>query len=79
MDPDIQSSLKLSRSDGALVQDVTPGSPGARVGLRAYDVIVAVDGAPVKTHDRLIREIADRAPGIVARILFAARRNSSWW
>src|SRR6185503_3672086 len=56
VDPDIQTSLKLSRGDGALVQDVTPGSPGARVGLRAYDVIVSVDGAPVRTHDRLIRE-----------------------
>ena len=68
VDPAVQSSLKLSRGDGALVQDVTPGSPGARVGLRAYDVIVAVDGEEVKTHDALIREIADRRPGSVARL-----------
>jgi serine protease Do len=68
VDPDVQSSLKLSRADGALVQDVTPGSPGARVGLRPYDVIVSVDGEPVKTHDRLIREIADRQPGSSARL-----------
>ena len=45
VDPDLQSSLKLARGDGALVQDVTAGSPGARVGLRPYDVIVSVDGA----------------------------------
>ena len=31
VDPDVQSSLKLSRSDGALVQDVTAGSPAAPV------------------------------------------------
>ncbi len=68
VDPDVKESLKLSRSDGALVQDVTPGSPGARVGLRPYDVIVSVDGETVKTHDRLIREIAESAPGSVARI-----------
>ena len=68
VDPDVQSSLKLSRGDGALVQDVTPGSPGARVGLRAYDVIVSVDGEKVRTHDVLIREIADRRPGSVARL-----------
>ena len=68
VDPDVQSSLKLSRGDGALVQDVTPGSPGARVGLRAYDVIVSVDGEKVKTHDVLIREIAERRPGSVARL-----------
>ena len=68
VDPDLQSSLKLSRSDGALVQDVTAGSPGARVGLRPYDVIVSVDGDPVRTYDSLIREIASRAPGSTARL-----------
>jgi serine protease Do len=68
VDPDIQASLKLSRGDGALVQDVTPGSPGARVGLRAYDVIVSVDGAKVTTHDVLIRQIADRRPGSLAKL-----------
>ncbi len=68
VDPDVQSSLKLSRADGALVQDVTPGSPGARVGLRPYDVIVSVDGEPIKTHDRLIRQIAERQPGSSARL-----------
>lgn len=68
VDPDVQSSLKLARADGALVQDVTPGSPGARVGLKPYDVIVSVDGEVVKTHDRLIREIAERQPGSSARL-----------
>jgi serine protease Do len=68
VDPDLQASLKLARADGALVQDVTAGSPGARVGLRPYDVIVSVDGAPVRTHDRLIREIAERQPGSAARL-----------
>ena len=68
VDPDLQTSLKLGRGDGALVQDVTPGSPGARVGLRPYDVIVSVDGSPVRTHDRLIREIAERQPGSAAKL-----------
>ncbi len=47
VDPDLQRSLGLKSSDGALVQDVTPGSPGARAGIRTYDLIVAVDGAAV--------------------------------
>ena len=70
VDPDLQSSLKLSRGDGALVQDVTAGSPGARVGLRPYDVIVSVDGDPVRTYDSLIREIASRAPGSTTRLAY---------
>ncbi len=68
VDPDLQSSLKLARGDGALVQDVKAGSPAARVGLRPYDVIVSFDGAPVRTQDRLSREIAERQPGSAARL-----------
>lgn len=68
IDPDIQSSLKLARADGALVQDVTPGSPGARVGLKPYDVIISLDGEPVRTQDRLTRRIAERQPGSSARL-----------
>lgn len=68
VDPDLQASLGLPRADGALVQDVTAGSPGARAGLRPYDVIVGVDGAAVRTNDGLIREIASRRPGSLARL-----------
>ena len=68
VDPDLQASLKLARGDGALVQDVTVGSPGARAGLRPYDVITSVDGQPVRTHDSLIREIASRQPGSSAHL-----------
>jgi serine protease Do len=70
VDPDLQSSLGLTRSDGALVQDITPGSPGERAGLRAYDLITAVDGHSIGTNDVLIREIAARQPGTAARLDF---------
>ena len=68
VDPDLQSSLKLGRTTGALVQDVKAGSPAARVGLRPYDVIVSFDGRPVTTQDRLSRDIAERRPGGAARL-----------
>jgi serine protease Do len=68
MDPDLQRSLKLPVTRGALVQDVTIGSPGEHAGVRAYDVIVALDDRPVVNDDQLIREIAARAPGSAARI-----------
>ena len=68
VDPDLQRSLGLTTNDGALVQDVTPGSPGARAGIRAYDLIVAVDGKPVSSNDQLIEMIAARQPGTVASL-----------
>ena len=66
--PDLQRSLRLERAEGALVQDITDGSPGDRAGLRAYDLIVSVDGKAVENNDELIREIASRTPGSVARL-----------
>ncbi len=68
VDPDLQTSLGLPRSEGALVQDVTAGSPGARAGIKAYDLIVAVDQAPVRSNDSLIQAIAARTPGTSAQL-----------
>ena len=63
VDADLQRSLRLSSGRGALVQDVTGGSPAARAGLRIYDLIVALDGRPVGSNDALIRDVAARKPG----------------
>ena len=68
VDSDIERSLKLSVSHGAMVQDVTDGSPADRAGLRPYDVVVAIDDQGVTNEDQLIREIAGRAPGSAARL-----------
>jgi serine protease Do len=68
VDPDLQRSLRLKSSHGALVQDVTAGSPGARAGIRTYDLIVAVDGRPVEGNDQLIQLIAQRQPGTSASL-----------
>ena len=39
------------------------GSPAGRAGLRAYDVIVDVDGEQSTTNDALHAAMADRRPG----------------
>jgi serine protease Do len=65
---DLQLALHLPTADGALVQDVTPGSPGARAGLRAYDVIVALDGDPVDGNEALVRLVSARPPGSTATV-----------
>jgi serine protease Do len=63
VDADLQRSLRLSSPAGALVQDVAPGSPGERAGLRPYDVITAVDGTAVSGDDELISTVARMRPG----------------
>jgi serine protease Do len=68
VDADVRTSLKLAIGRGALVQDVSEGSPGERAGLRAYDTIVALDDRPMANDDQLIHEIASRAPGSAVRL-----------
>ncbi len=66
--PALQRALGLQVSRGALVQDVTAGSPAERAGLRVYDVIVDVEGRDIASNDDLIRDISARQPGSVARV-----------
>jgi serine protease Do len=66
--PALQRALGLSVARGAVVQDVGMNSPAARDGLRPYDVIVDVEGRPVSSNEELIREIAARQPGSVAKL-----------
>ena len=68
VDADLERSLNLTVNHGAVVQDVTPGSPGERAGLRAYDIVVALDDRPILNDDQLIRDISSRAPGSPARL-----------
>ncbi|MEP6918634.1 MAG: PDZ domain-containing protein, partial [Acidobacteriota bacterium] len=66
--PALQHALSLGAALGALVQDVTAGSPAERAGLHPYDVILDVEGHAVGTNEELIRDIAARLPGTTARL-----------
>src|SRR5207248_2242485 len=70
VDPDLERSLKLTVNHGALVQDVTSGSPADRAGLRPYDIVTSLDDHTIATDDQLIREVSARAPGSAAHLRF---------
>ena len=48
----IADSLGLQKAAGAIVDTAQPGSPAAKAGLQAGDVITAVNGAPVQRRPR---------------------------
>ena len=66
--PALQRALNLSVAKGAVIQDVSGGSPAERAGLQAYDVIVEVEGRQVINNEEVIRDISARQPGSVARL-----------
>jgi Do/DeqQ family serine protease len=51
--PDLARALGTTRSEGALIARVVPGSPAARAGLKSSDLVVAVDGAPIHSAAEL--------------------------
>jgi PDZ domain-containing protein len=53
---------------GAQLYEVTPGSPAAAAGLHCNDVVVAVNGAPIRTSTDLGNAIRAGAPGEAVRI-----------
>lgn len=60
---DLAESLGLDRPGGALVQDVYPGGPAARAGLRIGDVIRAVDGREVLDPQSVRYRLATKGIG----------------
>ncbi len=54
--------------NGVLVQEVQPGGPADKAGLKPGDIITAIDGRPIKDGNDLVDEIASRRPGSTARL-----------
>lgn len=61
--PGMEGRFGVKAGQGVLVSDVVPGGPAAEAGLRAGDVILAVDGRAVETTNDLQLEIMYRAVG----------------
>ena len=75
---DVASVLGVNSQGGALVEQVSPGSPAAKAAIKGGsktttvqgeqfsvggDVIVAADGTPIKTADDLIAFLGTKKPG----------------
>jgi len=55
--PDVAKEFGLSEASGALVGGVAPGSAAEHAGVKTGDVIVSINGAPVKTPAELRNSI----------------------
>jgi serine protease Do len=56
--------------NGVLVQEVQPGGPADKAGLKPGDIITTVDGRSIKDGEDLVNEIAARHPGSSVRLGF---------
>jgi len=56
---DAAASLGLPSTNGAIVAQVVDGSPAEKSGFRTGDVVLRMDGVPVKDNRDLSRRVAD--------------------
>jgi Do/DeqQ family serine protease len=60
---DLAAGLGLSKTEGAIVSDVTPGGAAAKAGLERGDVILSYQGRAVVDTNSFRNEIAATKPG----------------
>jgi serine protease Do len=63
IDETMAQALKLKGTDGALVGDVVPDGPADKAGIKRGDVVVAVNGKPVRDNTQVRNLVAEGDPG----------------
>ncbi len=66
--PEIAESLGIKEEKGALVAEVTPGSPAEKAGIKNGDVILTFDGKEITTMRKLPRYVAETEVGKKAKL-----------
>jgi serine protease Do len=70
LSPELAQRLGIPQQKGAVVNYVQDGSPAAKGGLRANDVIVEVGGRPVSGKGSLTLLAGTRRPGDTVKVAF---------
>jgi len=61
--PDLAQQFGLKDIHAAVINDVTPGAPGAKAGLKVGDAITSIDGQSIKDSNDLQIKVTEHAPG----------------
>jgi serine protease Do len=75
LSPDLASQFNFKGTQGALVQDVEPGQPAERAGVKAGDIVTEFQGQRIEDSSRLRNLVAQAAPGSTVR--FKVWRDSA--
>jgi len=66
--PEVAESFQLSSTNGVLIANVLRGGPAEKAGLKRGDVLVAIEGRPVKDPNSMLNLVAALVPGKPAAI-----------
>ncbi len=66
--PELAQAFNLKSGQGAVIAQVLEGSPAARAGVRAGDIVLAVNGQPVRSANELRNAIGMMRRGTTAQL-----------
>lgn len=66
--PEMVDALKLPRKEGVIVRGVQRSAPAGKAGIEPGDILLSINDQPVQDTPRMLTQIAQLAPGSVARV-----------
>jgi serine protease Do len=61
-------SFKMKEARGAVIAQITDGSPAEKAGLKPEDVVLSVDDVLIQDQSDLSRYVAGKAPGVTVKL-----------
>jgi serine protease DegQ len=71
--PELAESFRLNKPTGALIASVMKGSPAEKSGIKAGDILIGVNGAPIGDSQEMLNRVAALKPKLSAN--FKVLRN----
>ncbi len=75
--PEIADAFNLPRKDGAIIAGLVRGGPAEKAGVKVGDILIEIDGAPVKNTATMLNMIAQITPGSDAQFGFIRDRKET--
>jgi serine protease Do len=60
---DLDPSMRPDVADGVVIKTIQPNAPAAKSSLKPGDVVIAIDGRPIKTPRQLQEQVSISKPG----------------
>jgi putative serine protease PepD len=76
MGVEVAASSTSTTSNGATISSVTAGSAAAKAGLKAGDIVTALDGQRIDQADALIAAVRSHAPGEKVSVVYTRGGSS---
>jgi serine protease DegQ len=69
--PELDEVLKMPKSEGVVLKGVQRSSPAGKAGLEPGDVMLTINGQPVRNSRAMLNQISQLPPGTAARVRVA--------